>query len=112
MIGKYLDTPSYVDVGKHLNKSVLNVPTQLWETMTPDQQWTATQKFLDSVIAHKGDLLFNKSIKSIASQSGEFRKELDYVSQKGYVLSKDGWSMTRGVEDAHLLRPDSFPLPN
>jgi hypothetical protein len=100
VIGKYLDNPSYVDVGKHLNKSVLNVSPKLWEKMSPDQKWAATQKFLDSVIAKKGDLLFNKSIKSIASQSGAFRQELDYVSQKGYVLSQDGWSMTRAVEDA------------
>ena len=76
-----------MDVGKHLNKSVLNVPTKLWAKMNPDQKWAATQKFLDSVIAHKGDLLFNKSIKSIASQSGQFRKELDYVSQKGRSTS-------------------------
>ena len=109
VIGKYLDTPSYLDVGKHLNKSVLNVPTQLWEKMSPDQKWASTQKFLDSVIANKGDLLFNKSITSITSQSGEFRKELDYVSQKGYLLSQDGWSMTRGVEDASTASIH-FPL--
>jgi RHS repeat-associated protein len=110
VIGKYLDTPNYVDVGKHLNKSVLNVPTKLWAKMNPDQKWAANQKFLDSVIAHKGDLLFNKSIKSIASQSGEFRKELNYVSQKGYVLSQDGWSMTRRVDDASTASRH-VPLP-
>ncbi len=110
VIGKYLDTPSYLDVGKHLNKSVLNVPTKLWEKMSADQKWAATQKFLDSVIAQKGDLLFNKSIKSIASQSGDFRKELDYVSQKGYVLRQDGWSMTRVVEDASTASKH-VPLP-
>jgi hypothetical protein len=111
VIGKYLDTPSYLDVGTHLNKSVLNVPAKLWAKMTPDQQWAATQKFLDGVIARKGDLLFNKSIKSIASQSGEFSKELNYVSQKGYVLSNDGWSMTRAVKDSSApSRP--LPLPN
>jgi RHS repeat-associated protein len=110
VIGKYLDTPSYVDVGKHLNKNVLNVSTKLWERMSPDQKWAATQKFLDNMIAHKGDLLFNKSIKSIASQSGDFRRELDYVSQKGYVLSQDGWSMTRVVEDASTASRH-VPLP-
>ena len=110
VIGKYLDTPSYLDVGKHLNKSVLNVPTKLWEKMSSAQKWAATQKFLDSVIAQKGDLLFNKSIKSIASQSGDFRKELDYVSQKGYVLSRDGWSMTRVVEDT-ATASKHVPLP-
>jgi len=110
VIGKYLDTPSYVDVGKHLNKSVLDVPTRLWEKMSSGQKWAATQKFLDSVIAQKGDFLFNKSITSIASQSGDFRKELEYVSQKGYVLSKDGWSMTRIVDDA-APASTHVPLP-
>jgi hypothetical protein len=110
VIGKYLDTPSYVDVGKHLNKSVLKVPTKLWEKMNAEQKWAATQKFLDSVIAQKGDLLFNKPIKSIASQSGDFRKELNYVSQKGYVRSQDGWSMTRVVEDASTASKH-VPLP-
>ncbi len=110
VIGKYLDTPSYLDVGKRLSKSVLDVPAKVWAKMNPDQQWAITQRFLDSVIAQQGDLLFNKSIKSIASQSGEFRKELNYVSQKGYVLSQDGWSMTKRAEDASTAsRQVPFP---
>lgn len=111
VIGKYLDSPNYVDVGRQLNKSVLNVPTKLWAKMNSGQKWAATQEFLDSLIAQKGDLLFNKSIKSIASQSGQFRQELEYASQKGYVLSQDGWSMTRAAEDA-ATAVSAVPLPS
>jgi hypothetical protein len=55
--------------------------------------------------------LLNKSIRSIASQSGEFRKELNYISQKGYVLSQDGWSMTRAAEEAETASRN-VPLPS
>ena len=100
VIGKFKAVPNYVQVGEHLNKKVFNISTQLWKEMTPAQRWAATQKFLDSIIAQKGDFLLHRSIKSIGSQSGEFRKELNYISQKGYVLSQDGWSMTRAAEEA------------
>jgi RHS repeat-associated protein len=110
VIGKYLDNPSYIEVGKHLNVKVLDIPTHLWEQMSPSQRWTTTQKFLDGIIAREGDFLFNKPIKSIGSQSGEFRKELDYISQKGFQLSQDGWGMTKVVEDASTASKH-FPVP-
>jgi hypothetical protein len=78
--------------------------------MDQPQRWAATQKFLDSIIEQKGDFLFHKSIKSIGSQSGEFRKELNYISERGYVLSQDGWSMTRAAEEADTASRH-FPLP-
>jgi RHS repeat-associated protein len=110
VIGKFKALPNYVQVGEHLNVKVLDVPERLWKQMSPSQRWTKTQEFLDAVIARKGDFLFNKPIKSISSQSGEFRKELEYVSRKDYVLSQDGWSMTRALEDATTGSRD-LPLP-
>jgi hypothetical protein len=100
VIGKYLDKPSYIQVGERLNVKVLDFPRHLWQQMSPSERWTATQNFLDGIIAREGDFLFNKAIKSIGSQSGEFRKELDYISQQSYQLRQDGWGMTKVVEDA------------
>jgi len=68
--------------------------------MSAEQRQVAQEKFLNRALAREGDFLFNKPIKSIESQSGEFRKELDYVRERGRELSSDGWSMTRVKDEA------------
>jgi hypothetical protein len=37
----------------------------------------------------------DKPIKDIRSTSGGLRKELDYLSDKGFKLSPDGWRRTK-----------------
>jgi hypothetical protein len=61
--------------------------------------------------------LLDKPIKDISSTSGGLKKELDYVSDKGFKLSPDGWRMTKS-ESSVLKAPEEadthsrhFPLP-
>jgi hypothetical protein len=77
---------------------------------------------LDRAIARGGDFLLDKPIKDINTVSGQLRKELNYLSEKGFQLSGDGSRMTKspqfepsvlkGMDDAgnpsrHIPLPES-----
>jgi RHS repeat-associated protein len=97
VIGKFKNSPNYVNVAEKLGAKYLNIPKQIWGKMSPAERWTANQKFLDRAIARGGDFLLDKPIKSISSTSGGLRRELDYLSEKGFKLSPDGGRMTRHI---------------
>jgi hypothetical protein len=61
--------------------------------MTSEAQWAANQKFLDRVI-QRGDnvrLSVNVLDKKNISPDSYLVKELEYLQQHGYKISKDGW---------------------
>jgi RHS repeat-associated protein len=95
VIGKY---PNYLKVADQIGAKRFNIPTSVWNKMSEAQRWTANQKFLDRAIARGGDIMLDKSIKDIGSVSGELRKELNYLSQRGYQLSGDGSRMVRSPQ--------------
>jgi RHS repeat-associated protein len=95
VLGKFENKPNFQRVAEHLGVKSFNIPQHIYDKMTPAQQWAANQKMLDRAIARGGDFLFDKPIKDISSTSGGLRKELDYLSDKGFKLSPDGWSMTK-----------------
>ena len=95
VLGKFENKPNFQRVAEHLGVKSLNIPQHIYDKMTPAQQWAANQKMLDRAIARGGDFLFDKPIKDISSTSGGLRKELDYLSDKGFKLSPDGWRMTK-----------------
>jgi RHS repeat-associated protein len=95
VIGKYKNSPNYLQVAENLRAKAFDVPPHIFAKMTEAQQWAANQKFLDRAIARGGNFLLDKPIKDISSTSGGLRKELDYLSDKGFKLSPDGWRMTK-----------------
>ncbi len=90
VIGKF---PNYLKVADKLGAKRFNIPPAIWNRMTDAERWGANQRFLDRAIARRGDIMLDKPIKSIESVSGQLRRELDYVAQKGYTLSEDGSRM-------------------
>ena len=95
VIGKYKNSPNYLHVAENLRAKAFDVPPHIFAKMSEAQQWAANQKFLDRAITRGGDFLLDKPIKDINSTSGGLRKELGYLSDKGFKLSSDGWRMTR-----------------
>jgi len=95
VLGKFENKPNFQRVAEHLGVKSLNIPQRIYDKMTPAQQWAANQKMLDRAIARGGDFLFDKPIKDINSVTGGLKKELNYLSEKGFKLSSDGWSMTK-----------------
>jgi hypothetical protein len=95
VIGKYKNSPNYLHVAENLHAKAFDVPPHIFAKMSEAQQWAANQKFLDRAIARGGDFLLDKPIKDISSTSGGLRKELGYLSDKGFKLSLDGSRMTK-----------------
>jgi RHS repeat-associated protein len=98
VIGKFKNSPNYLQVAENLRVKALDIPIKIWERMSPSQQWAANQKFLDRAIARGGDIILDKPIKDINGVSGQLRNELNYLSQKGYQLSEDGSRMVRSPQ--------------
>jgi hypothetical protein len=120
VIGKFQNSPNYLQVAEKLGAKAFDVRPDIYKNMSGPQRWAANQKFLDRAIARGGDFLLDKPIKDISSTSGGLRKELNYLSEKGYQLSPDGSRMTRppqlessllkGVEDIDI-RSRHIPMP-
>jgi RHS repeat-associated protein len=92
VLGKF---PEYVGVADELGAYRFNIPTDIWQRMTPAEQWAANVKFLDGVIARGYKIVLSNPVKDISKVTGTFRKELDYLIQRGFRLSDDGTSMIR-----------------
>jgi hypothetical protein len=117
VLGKFENKPNFQRVAEHLGVKSLNIPQHIYDKMTPAQQWAANQKMLDRAIARGGDFLLDKPIKDISSTSGGLKKELDYLSDKGFKLSPDGWRMTKSESSVLKAAEEAdthsrhFPLP-
>ena len=98
VIGKFSNSPNYLEVAENLGAKKFNIPQHIWAKMSEAQRWTANQKFLDRAIGRGGDFMLDKPIKGISSVSGQLRKELNYLSQRGYELSRDGSRMVRSPQ--------------
>jgi hypothetical protein len=116
VIGKFKNSPNYINIAEKLGAKYFNIPQRIWKEMSEAQRWAANQKFLDRAMARGGDILLDKPIKDIGSISGQLRKELNYLSEKGYELSKDGSRMVRspqleGLQQAWEESSPHFPRP-
>ncbi len=92
VLGKY---PQYIELARKLNARRFNIPTDIWNKMTPAQQWSANVKFLDRAIARGDRFVLANPVDNITKVSGYFRRELEYLIEKGYKLSKDGTQLIK-----------------
>ena len=63
--------------------------------MTSAQQWEANVKFLDRAIARGDKFLLSNPVKNISETTGYFRKELEYLVEKGYKLIDNGTKLVK-----------------
>ena len=63
--------------------------------MTSAEQWAANVKFLDRLIARGDKIVLSNRVTDINKVTGVFRKELDYLIDKGYKLSSDGLQLIK-----------------
>jgi RHS repeat-associated protein len=92
VLGKY---PDYINLAGELGAKRFNIPANIWNKMTPAEQWAANVKFLDRMIARGDKIVLSNRVTDINKVSGAFRKELDYLTGKGYRLSSDGMQMIK-----------------
>jgi|GEM_PF-1410764 len=91
VIGHY---PEYVDMSNKLGTKPFSIPDNIWNRMTPAEQWTANQKFLDRAIAKSSE--FNLATPADKVRPGSYlQKEIEYLTSQGYKLSSDGTKLVK-----------------
>jgi Flp pilus assembly pilin Flp len=89
VLGHY---PAYTEKAAELGSRPFSVPTEVWNKMSPTEQWAANAKFLDRMIA-RGDKVVLATQASKARPGSYFARELEYLASKGYRVADDGMSM-------------------
>jgi hypothetical protein len=73
-----------------------NIPQDIWNKMTPEAQWAASQKFLDRVIQRGDNVRLSVNAFSEEAKDGiSLQKEINYLQQRGYRISDDGWTLIK-----------------
>jgi len=85
--------PNYGDVAKEEGFRNFDIPTEKWNKMTETERWSANEKFLDRAIAKQDKIKLSHNPHDPAVNTGAFKKEIEYLTSKGYKLSKDGTHM-------------------
>jgi hypothetical protein len=60
--------------------------------MSPTEQWTANQKFLDRAIS-RGSNIQLATAANAAREGSFFEHELQYMQSRGYTVGSDGMSL-------------------
>jgi RHS repeat-associated protein len=91
VLGHY---PEYINLSKEMGAKAFNIPTSVWNKMSPAEQWAANQKFLDRAIAKGAEFVLATPLSAI--RKGTFyEKEIQYLMSKGYKLSSDGYKLIK-----------------
>ena len=91
VIGHY---PEYIEMSSKLGTKPFSIPTNIWNKMTPAEQWAANQKFLDRAIAKSSE--FNLATPIDKVRPGSYlEKEINYLISQGYKLSSDGTKLVK-----------------
>lgn len=88
VLGHY---PRYVDLAKATGGRSFQVPTKVWDSMSPTEQWAANLKFLDRAIT-RGSNMQLATPANAAREGSFFERELQYMQSKGYTVGPDGMS--------------------
>jgi RHS repeat-associated protein len=87
--------PDYVDLARTTGARNFSVPDDVWNRMTPAEQWAANQKFLDRGIANGDTFLLATPIDDMRTVSW-YADELNYLMSKGYTFNAAGTAMIPG----------------
>jgi RHS repeat-associated protein len=89
VLGHY---PEYTELGARIGAQTFSLPADVWEAMSPAEQWASNQAFLDEAIAN--DSAFQLATPADAAREGSFyERELQYMTSEGYTVSGDGMSL-------------------
>ena len=86
VLGHY---PEYVNLANKLGAKTFQVPVNVWNKMSPKEQWTANTKFLDRMIL-RGDNIRLATPLNRVKPGSFFQKELNYLFDKGYKVNSTG----------------------
>jgi hypothetical protein len=85
---------TYRTKGDEIGAKTFEIPDEIWKKMTPEQQWAANRKALDRAIARGDRIALSNPINDLTN-TGAFKKEVDYLKSKGYEISSDGLELIK-----------------
>lgn len=91
VLGSY---PYYLDKAQELGARVFSVPTDIWNTMTREEQWIMNKQFLDESIS-KGHQFIMSNSANLAKPGTFFYEEVQYLLEQGYKIVDDGMRMIK-----------------
>jgi RHS repeat-associated protein len=84
---------TYEKLAERLGANKFQIPDEVWKAMSPGERWAENQKFLDEAIKRGDAIILSNFVPTIKSQTGFFRRELEYLRKKNYELGAEGYSM-------------------
>lgn len=91
ILGHY---PEYIELANEMGARKFDMPMNVWNKMTDTEKWVANQKFLDRLIKRGDEVILATPVRNINDITGYFRRELDYLIQRGYQLNAEGTKLT------------------
>lgn len=86
VLGRYFD---YLQAAERVGGRTFNVPKDVWDGMSPEEQWAANQRFLNRAISNGAE--FELATPAAAAPEGSFyEREIQYLTSKGYTLARGG----------------------
>ena len=89
VLGKY---PAYVNEGAATGARTFSMSDEAWNAMTPAQQWTRNQQFLDQAISRGSEIRLGTP-PTASNLTGWYAREIEYLAKQGYTISSDGARM-------------------
>lgn len=84
-------SPRYVVLAEDMGSRYFQIPIDVWEKMTRDQQWEANLRFLKRVIARQEPIHLAVSIEGILKRPDTFLyQEVMYLRANGYEVGGSG----------------------
>ena len=87
--------PAYINLAKDLGANFLNIPTEEFNALSPEDQWAANQAFLDRAVA-AGDDFVLATAPELAREGSFYAQELAYLLSQGYVPNVAGTALVKG----------------
>jgi RHS repeat-associated protein len=84
LLGRY---PDYVVRASQLNARVFNLPSDVYNAMSPEAQWAANTRFIDKALSRGDEIILSNPL-SAATPGTSFLRELEYLTTKGVDVSK------------------------
>lgn len=91
VLGRY---PEYKGVGKLADTHRFVIRNERYNSMSTVMQWRFNKRFLDRQISNKSRIVLSTPIKQAAPGS-LYAREIAYLRNKGYRVSKDGLEMVK-----------------
>jgi hypothetical protein len=92
VLGKY---PIYLGVASASGSKRFQIPVPIWKKMSDERKRAANRTFLDRAVARNSKIILSSDPRRPENQIGALQEEIDYLRNKGYVISETGREMVK-----------------